>query len=174
MAKMMANKMRKIQSLQGKKAQQGVVLLVALVMLLVITIIGVSAVNITKDKTQVAGNSMYTLLAYQGAESALARSVTGKAQMNLRDAAKAGGVFNVPASHLSDSNEKINGIAKMDSSATISPLNGTACAIVSGVAGSTGTGFQCKVFRVSAETSLALTGARTRHTEGREVNLPKP
>jgi len=170
----MVKKAYKIQSLQAMKKQQGVVLLVALVMLLVITIIGVSAIGISRDKTQVAGNSMYTLLAYQGAESALARSVTGAAQMNLRDAAAAGGVFNVPTSHINDSNEKINGIANMTSKATITPLNGTACGIVSGVAGSTGTGFKCKVFRVSAETSLALTGARTRHTEGREVNLPKP
>ena len=170
----MVNMSGKINTLQSMKRQQGVVLIVALVLLLVITILGVSAINISKDQTQVAGNSMYTLLVYQGAESALARSVTGKAQMNIKDAAAAGGAFTVPSSHLNDSNEKINGIAKMDSSATITPLQGSSCAIVSGNANSTGSGFKCRVFRVSAEAALALTGARTRHIEGREVNLPKP
>ena len=69
------------------KKQQGVVLIVALIMLLVITILGVSAVSRASIGTQVAGNSMYTMMVYQGAESAIARSMTGGAEINIKKAA---------------------------------------------------------------------------------------
>ena len=49
-----------------KNRQQGVALVMALIMLLVITILGVSAVRMSSLDTQVAGNSMYSSLVFQG------------------------------------------------------------------------------------------------------------
>ena len=68
------------------KKQKGAVMLIAIVFLLVITIMGISAVNSSIVKTQIAGNSMYTMLVYQGAESAISKSASDTDLNNLRNA----------------------------------------------------------------------------------------
>lgn len=72
------------------KQQQGAVLFIAIILLLLITIIGVSAVGVTGIKTQIAGNSMFTMLTYQGAESALVKTLSGEAQKTMGKASELG------------------------------------------------------------------------------------
>ena len=65
------------------KKQVGATLLMAIIFLLLITIVGVSSVSSTLIKTQVAGNSIFSMLVYQGAESTLAKSVSNKEKATL-------------------------------------------------------------------------------------------
>ncbi len=155
-------------SIKVPKKQQGVVLIVALIMLLVITIIGVSAVKRSSIGTQVAGNSMYTMLVYQGAESAIARSMTGEAQQNIRDAAIAS-PLNIDAQLPA---EVVTGGGSMVSRGTVSSIGEFDCPIVSGMASSSS--IKCDMYEVDIQTNLAATAANANHVEGRAIYLPSP
>ena len=154
--------------IKGAKKQQGVVLIVALIMLLVITIIGVSAVSRSSIGTQVAGNSMYSMLVYQGAESAIARSMTGTNQKNIKAAAIASPLdisTQLPA-------EAVTGGGTMVSRGTVSAIGKFDCPIVSGMASSSS--IKCNMFEVDIQTNLAATAANAKHAEGRAIYLPSP
>ncbi|MCF6188846.1 MAG: pilus assembly PilX N-terminal domain-containing protein [Cocleimonas sp.] len=160
---------RTIQTkIKAPKKQQGVVLIVALIMLLVVTIIGVSAVSRSSMGTQVAGNSMYTMLVYQGAESAIARSMSGKAQKNIKDAAITSPhniTEQLPA-------EVVTGGGTMNSKGTVSSIGEFDCPIVSGMASSSS--IKCDMYEIDIQTNLAATAANAKHTEGRAIYLPSP
>ena len=152
----------------GPKKQQGVVLIVALIMLLAITIIGVSAVKRSSMGTQVAGNSMYSMLVYQGAESGIARSMTGGAEKNIKAAA-------ISSPHdisalLPD--EEVTGGRTMVSNGAVTSVGEFDCPIVSGMASSTS--IKCDVYEVNVDTNLAATAAKATHTEGRALYLAAP
>ena len=98
--------------------QQGMALVIAMIMLLLITILGVSAVRMSTLNTQVAGNSIFAGLVFQGAESALSRSLSSKDWSNLPAAATAHGAdVNVHSSYFP--NEAVSGGAILNSSGTI-------------------------------------------------------
>lgn len=151
------------------KKQQGAVLLIAIILLLVITIVGVSSVSISGIKVQVAGNSMFTMLTYQGAESALAKSVSGSAQENLKKAQKAGvgNPSKVDSSYFNAPSEVVSGGVTLSQEATVTSLGKQACPIAS-LASSVGT---CYVFETNAQAFLNSTGARAHHVEGRAAGL---
>jgi len=157
--------MRRSYSKTSMKNQQGVVLIVALILLLLVTILGVSAVNISRDKTQIAGNSIYNMLAYQGAESALAKAASGSAQKHIRDAAASGSKYTIPTADINDAGELVNTGIAMDTVATIEYLGDYPCPIISGVANSTD--FNCSVFESSARVSSSKVKAR--HDEARAI-----
>jgi len=150
------------------KKQQGVVLIVALIMLLVITILGVSAVKRSSIGTQVAGNSMYSMLVYQGAESAIARSMTGGAEQNIKDAAIAS-PLNISAQLPA---EEVTGGGTMVSRGSVTSIGKFPCPIVSGMASSTS--IPCGMYEVNIDTNLAATAATARHAEGRALYLASP
>ena len=152
----------------GSKKQQGVVLIVALIMLLAITIIGVSAVKRSSMGTQVAGNSMYSMLVYQGAESGIARSMTGGAEQNIQAAAIAS-PHDISAL-LPD--EEVTGGRTMVSNGAVTSVGDFDCPIVSGMASSTS--IKCDVYEVNVDTNLTATAANARHTEGRALYLAAP
>lgn len=154
-----------------KNKQKGMVLVMALIMLLIITIIGVSAARMSSNDTQVAGNSIYSVLVFQGAESALGRSASAKDWSVIKLAAEdlTSAAVAVPDTYFDA--EKVMGNATLESSGTVqfeTILNGP---VINSIANSSE--FDYQVFRVTGESKLAATAARDQHTEGRAAQIPK-
>ncbi len=147
------------------KKQRGAVLLMAMIFLIVITIIGVSAVNSSSIKTQVAGNNMSSMLVYNGAESALAKSANHVDQQNLIAALPpfAPNTYAVPAAYLPDENAG-NGILTSQAGVNFigvglpCPIGGSGMAISSSMT--------CKIWVLDAESRLQATNAKDRHILG--------
>jgi type IV pilus assembly protein PilX len=161
---------RALLRMMNYKKQQGAVLLVSIILLLVITIIGISAVNSSGIKTQVAGNSIYTMLVYQGAESALAKTASDSDLFNLAEA-----LLKSPGSHTVDAAfylppENIAAGGTLISNADISYDGIFGCPAASGMA--TSTTIDCQIFKVDAVSRLKLTNARDRHIQG--IAIPAP
>lgn len=62
---------RNIQSLRGNRKQSGAALIVALILLLVITILAMSMMGTSRMQLVMAGNTQFSLLAFQAAQSAI-------------------------------------------------------------------------------------------------------
>ncbi len=149
--------------------QQGMVLVMALILLLVITILGVSAVRMSGLDTQAAGNSMYSALVFQGAESALGRASTNSGLYNIFKSVKdRNETFNVPDIYF-DPDETVTGGVKLDSSATI-VYQGNSGPLDSGIANDSE--FEYQVLQVNGRSRLAATAARDSHTEGVAAQKP--
>lgn len=148
------------------KKQQGMVLVVALIMLLLITILGVSAVNRSGISTQVAGNSMFSMLVYQGAESALAKSVAGGAEINIKQASK----LRPNSQTVKLAAEKIQKGGSITLQSTVTYITDIKCPVINGIAYSSTV--VCEVYQTDAQARLQSTSARARHMEGRAI--PKP
>ena len=157
----------------SRKKQQGVVLLWALGILLVLTIISVSSVRVSSTNTMVSGNSLSTMLVYQGAESTLSKvtnmNYVNEAALTLPSKSKA-----VPAADLP--NEAVSG-GSLSSSATVSFTGYTACPVSVGVAMSTNStatagGVTCQLYKIDAESRLKGTGAKKEHLSGVAIYVP--
>jgi len=151
-----------------QKKQQGAVLFVAIALLLIITIVGVSTVSITGIKTQVAGNSMFTMLTYQGAESALLKSLTGGVEKSMREASKNGinNPYSIPAAVFQPGEAVSSSGVTLSQEATVTSLGMGPCPI-SNIANGSG---KCLLFETRAQARLNSTGARALHVEGRAAN----
>ncbi len=160
------------RQLSRLKKQHGVVLIVALIFLLLISILGISAMRVTNNNTKIAGNSMFSMLVYQGAESTLAHSVSVGSEKHLIDAVLSNdAVYNVPNDVLNGSGKTVNGTSlSMKSSATITPIPGTLPCPVSESA--TSSIYKCRAVEISARTTLPGTGALARHIEARTKEIP--
>ena len=147
------------------KKQQGAVLFIAIGLLLIITIVGISSVSISGMKTQIAGNSMFTMLTYQGAESALAKSLSGGAKLSMTKAAELGvGVpYNVPNSVFNTPAEVVSGGVTLSQEATVTKLDILVQCPPSALANTAGL---CYIFETNAQARLNSTGAKAFHTEG--------
>lgn len=142
------------------KKQKGVVLLVAVVLLLVITIIGVTAVSSSSVKTQIAGNSMFSMLVYQGAESTLSKSVNFKNTIDSIVLAPEG--YPVPGNFLSS--EAITAGATLTSSANVTYEGIYDCPVSSNRISSSNV--KCRLFKVDATSRIQATNAKGHHTMG--------
>jgi len=151
------------------KKQNGAVLLISIVFLLVITILGVSAVNSSTTKTQVAGNSMFTMLVYQGAESALEKSASN-ADLSVLNATIAVDPipYDVPSDYLPD--EKIASGGTLTSNSVVVFNGGSACPFASGLG--TSTKIKCNYFQIDAQSRLTSTNARDSHIKGLAIISP--
>ncbi|MCF6189583.1 MAG: pilus assembly PilX N-terminal domain-containing protein [Cocleimonas sp.] len=147
--------------------QKGVVMIIALIMLLAITILGVSAVNLSRNKTQVAGNTIFTTFTYLGAESTLARSASISSEKHIVDAVANGSpIYSIPAHFINDSNEVVNNGTNMLSTSTIESIAGIyECPPIDNDISSTA--FKCRVFEITAKTSITATAAKATHIEAR-------
>lgn len=141
------------------KKQQGVVLIWALAILLILTFLGLSAMKKATMGTKIAGNSMASMMVFQGAESALGKISNNK---YVYEASKlpAGQKYEVPQAVLP--NEPVSG-GSIKSKATVMSMNPAACPITNN-ANSTGT--TCLIYRLEVESRLQGTGARTEHVKG--------
>ena len=146
------------------KKQQGAVLFIAIGLLLIITIVGISSVSISGMKTQIAGNSMFTMLTYQGAESALAKSLSGGAKLSMTKAAELGvGVpYDVPNAVFTPA-EVVSGGVTLSQKATVTKLDILIQCPPSALANSAGL---CYIFETNAQARLNSTGAKASHAEG--------
>lgn len=157
------------------KNQQGVALLMALIMLLVITILGVSAVRMSSNDTQISGNSIYSMMVFQGAESALGRAIstdqTTKKWFYLQEAANdRSGKETVDTTSFPD--ELVTGGEKLDSGITVEYENILNGPVFNNVANSSL--FKYQVFKYTADTKVQATAAQDRHSEGRAAQMPQP
>ncbi len=157
---------------RNQSKQQGAVLIVAVVFLLIITIIGLSAIKMSGIDTQISGNSVTSMLTYQGVESALGKTVPDNQTMfNINEADN-----KFPNAHtvvVADffQPEEVSGGAMLTSTATIQvedrgidcPKNAPASS----------TNYGCNVFRIDATTKLTGTGAKSSHTIGLVDHAPK-
>ncbi len=158
------------------KKQTGAVLLIAMVFLLVITVIGVSAVNSAGVKTQIAGNSIYSMLVYHGAESALEKSASDDDLRNIRDAIDPTKVSPFPVGSTDLPDESIFEGAKLSSNATIEFLGRSdSCPETRGLASSIGigdAGFDCYFFQINATSRVRSTNAVDLHIKGVAIFSP--
>jgi len=157
--------MKKNKVTVKKVNQQGMTLIIALVMLVVITGIGVNAVKLSTSEALIAGNDTLKMLAFQGAESAIAVSATSKNLFYIKDAAVVGGT---PKTVTVADEEVTNGV-KLVSTSNVSYLKTGNCPAISGVANSAS--FDCHYFEVNANSTVM--GARARHIEGKAILTPK-
>ncbi len=148
-----------------KVKQQGMTLIIAMVMLLVITGVGVSAVKLSTSEALIASNDTLTMLAFQGAESAIAVSATSKNLHYIKDAAVLAGA---PQS-VTVADENVTNGVKLVSTSNVSFLKTGGCPAISGVANSAS--FDCHYFEVDANSSVM--GAKAQHIEGKAILTPK-
>jgi len=143
-------------------------LVMALIMLLLVTMIGVSVVKNSALDTQVAGNSIYTTLAYQAAESAIGKSI---AQENFIDpASDRTQEFDITDTYIDPTGESINAgtaVISKGKSKYDGILDGP---VINGVANSSE--FKYQIIKFSAESSIKATSVKDEHTEARAVQMP--
>ena len=152
----------------SKRNQQGIALVMALIMLLVVTILGVSAVRMSSLDTQVAGNSILSMLVYQGAESAIGKSVT---QENLVAPATNKNVAST-ITNPSLTGETVTKGAVLNSSAEVIYDKILKSPQINFVANSSE--WQYQVFRFTGDSNINATGVSDQHIDGRAVPIPKP
>jgi len=147
------------------KKQQGVVLLWALAILLVLTLLGISSMKKANMGTRIAGNSMASMMVFQGAESALGRLSNVK---DIFETAKlgAGNKYTVPQADLP--NEPVSG-GNIKSKGTIMYLDSGACPSTN-IANSSSA--KCHIYEIEVESRLQGTGARTEHVLGVAKPIP--
>lgn len=151
--------------------QQGIALVMALIMLLLITVIGVASVRISSLDTQISGNSMFSLMVFQGAESALVKVASNDDITNIRLAAFRNTVpVQVSPAYLNSPIETVNGGALLVSSAEIIYESSKTGSLVNSTPNSSK--FEYQIFRTTAESKLNATGAQAEHIEG--VAILKP
>ena len=164
--------MQKIKTVRMQK-QKGIALVMALIMLLLITVIGVASVRMTSADTQVSGNSMFSLMVYQGAESALGKVASNSDYSNILSAAStraspfllSENYFNDPAPEL------VNG-AELTSKAQIAYDRKIEGSLYGDIPNSTAAKYQ--IFRTTAESRLKATAAKAIHVEGIAIQEAQP
>lgn len=147
--------------------QKGVVLLWALAILLVLTILSISSLKVSNVNTKLAGNSMSSMLVYQGAESTLSKTANlfyiNEAANNMPDRSKA-----VPEPDLPS--ETVSG-GSLVSTASLAFIGEGPCPAFNNVAMSS-TVITCHIYQVDAESRLKGTGARGMHSLGIAKPVP--
>jgi hypothetical protein len=158
--------MKIINRANYRSKQQGAVLIWSIVILLVLTMVGLSAVKTAGIGTQITGNSLFSMLVFQGAESALGKTAnihyTTEAVNNIPSRA-----IDVPSADLpvesvskgtlkSEVNVAWRGYQKCPlttfaMSTTVSPKAG---------------GVACQYYDIDAKANLSGTGAKANHTLG--------
>jgi Tfp pilus assembly protein PilX len=141
------------------KKQQGVVLIWALAILLVLTILGVSSVQKANMGTKIAGNSMASMMVFQGAESALGK-ISNNNYINEASLLPAGTKYVVPQTALPD--EAVSG-GNINSAGSVMYMNPGPCPVTSFANSTTSS---CLIYQLEVESRLRGTGARTEHVQG--------
>jgi len=165
--------MYKNNKISNLERQNGVVLIWALAILLVLTVLSVSSVKLANINTQVAGNSISSMMVFQGVESTLSKTANinyvNEAAKNLPARSK-----DVPAADLP--NEKVSG-GELTSSAAVSFVGYSSCPPLDGIAMSTSASaaagsVTCQLYEFKAQSRLRGTGAKAEHTLGTSPFVP--
>ena len=132
-------------------------LLIGLIFLLIISVLNVAMIKSTSINTQIAGNSIFKMLAFQGAESSLAKATRLKHIDKLNTANIA-----YKLSELELPEEKLSGGGMVISNATLN-YNGTdTCPMLIGMS----TKLTCAFTSINVESNVASTNARANHIKG--------
>lgn len=145
--------------------QQGAVLIWSVVILMILTMVGISAVKMSGIGTQITGNSIFSMLVFQGAESSLGKTTKIyyiKEAIEKKPIKK----IDVPALDLPDENASKG---KLKSQVSVAWKSYQGCPISSSAYSSIQ---KCHYFDVEARTVLSGTGARANHILG--VAKPGP
>jgi len=151
---------------QGSHTQQGAVLIWSIIIFLILTIVGISAIKTAGIGTQITGNSLFSMLVFQGSESALGKTA------NLHYTTMA--VNNVPSRKIEvpaiDLPSEIAAKGKLESNVNVAwqgyqPCPITSIAMSTTVAPKAG-GIACQLYNIEAKATLSGTGARANHTLG--------
>jgi len=135
----------------GNRSERGVALLVALVLLIVITILAVSAMGTARLGLLMAGNTQYSLRAFQAAQSAIeARMAAGGLSTTLAGESRTYPFTDATAGIQATATAVIN-----YQTATDVPAGGW----------SLGAGYRAYHFQINA-TGTALQGAVSNQTQG--------
>jgi Tfp pilus assembly protein PilX len=157
----------------SRRKQKGVVLLWALGILLVLTIISVSSVKVSNVNTMVSGNSLASMMVYQGAESTLSKvantNYVKEAAENIPSKMKQIAAADLP-------NESVSG-GSLSSTANVAFIDYTPCPAASGLAMSTSAsasagGVTCQLYGFEVESRLRGTGAKKQHNLGVAIFVP--
>ncbi|HFC92587.1 MAG TPA: hypothetical protein ENJ51_07215 [Leucothrix mucor] len=158
--------MKIINHVKSNDKQQGAILIWAIIILLILTIVGLSAVKTAGIGTRITGNSLFTMLVFQGAESALGKTAnihyTTEAVNNTPSREIEVPSADLPAETASKSTLK-SGVSVAWQGYRKCPL--TSIGMSTTVSPKAG-GVACQYYDVNANTSLSGTGARARHTLG--------
>jgi len=151
------------QQFQGKKKQQGVVLIWAIIFLIVITLLGLSSVRMSGIDTQIAGNSMSVMIADQTADLVLADAARVYFIEKVPKGASVGTSYTVPANELAPvANAKTAAVIQYETDNGRCPV---------GIANSSG--FGCYVFRIEADARLNGSNVSSKHIMGwSEISPP--
>jgi len=141
------------------KKQQGVVLIWALAILLVLTILGISSVKKANMGTKIAGNSMASMMVFQGAESALGK-ITNNNFVNEASKLPSGTKYLIPQSALP--NEPVSG-GNIKSKGAVMFMDPGPCPITNNA---NSTSAKCLIYQLEVESRLQGTGAKTEHVQG--------
>jgi len=151
-------------TLYSHRKQHGIVLLMALIMLLLITLIGAASVRMSNIDTQISGNSMFSLMVFQGAESVLGKVASTKDYSNIQAAASRSTTpIQISADYFNPV-ETVNGGTKLNSSAQMIYEKNLEGSLYSSIPNSVS--FTYQIFRTTAETKLQATSAKAIHIEG--------
>lgn len=147
----------------ARSRQEGSVLMWGMVVLLVMTVIGVAATRMAATDTRMAGNQIFGMLTYQGAESTLQRSVDLFLMQQAAENPNREETFG-------PYNDPING-GSISSESTISMSDEIACPPVDGIAVSTemspdAGGVACRIFQIDVHAELPGVAANSRHASG--------
>jgi Tfp pilus assembly protein PilX len=152
--------------LQSPSKQQGAVLIWSIIIFLILTLVGISSIKTAGIGTQITGNSLFSMLVFQGSESALGKTA------NLHYTTLAGNnmptrKIDVPAIDLPD---EIAAKGKLESNVNVAWKGYQTCPITS-IAMSTTVapkagGVACQLYTIEAKATLSGTGARANHTLG--------
>jgi len=148
-----------MKHMAGKK-QQGVVLIWALAILLILTILGISSVKKANMGTKIAGNSMASMMVFQGAESALGKT-SNLNYVNEVEKLATGQKYVIPRAVLPD--EPVSG-GNIKSTGTVMSMNTRLACPTTGIANSSSS--TCVVYKIEVESRLQGTGAKTQHVLG--------
>jgi len=148
--------------------QNGIALVMSLIMLLLITIVGVASVRMTSLDTQVSGNSLYSLMVFQGAESGLGKIASNDDISNIRDAAlNTADSRPIPDSYFTPI-ETVNDGAELNTKGVIA-FESDVDGLYGGLPNAVGVGeagIKYRIFRTTVETKLNATAAKAVHIEG--------
>ena len=134
-------------------------------MLLLITTIGVASVRMSSRDTQISGNNMYSLMVFQGAESALGKIASNYDISNIRRAAEATDnmAIKIPEVYFSEV-ETVNNGAQLKSSGEIQLERKVSGSLFSSIPNSTS--FDYQIYKTSTISRLGSTSAKAKHVQG--------
>lgn len=142
--------------------ENGAILIWSIIILLVLTMVGISAVKMSKVGTQVTGNSLFSMLVFQGAESAIGQ-VNKMVHLNTAEGVAQDSTADNDIVQLNnvvtDSSNGLNADVEIQKT-SVQPMPCPASSV------GFGSGMTCNYYEIEATSTLKGKGASTNHVLG--------